>query len=47
MRIKLLHEFYLLYCLVYMAVHITIFNLEEEPKVMVYLHYNAHYVLID
>ena len=30
-----------------MDTHIEIVNLEEEPKVMVYLHYNAHYVLID
>ena len=30
-----------------MGAHISIVNLEAEPKVMVYLHYNAHYVLID
>ena len=47
MRIKLLHEFYLVFCVVYMIAYIPIFNWEEEPKVMAYLHYNAHYVLID
>ena len=30
-----------------MDAHIEIVNLEEEPKAMAYLHYNAHYVLID
>ena len=30
-----------------MGANIAMVNLEAEPKVMVYLHYNAHYVLID